>query len=221
MASSPGHLLKYELYKPSDADDVARLFGEVFTHYDPPHVAVGLTASEFEDFVHVFLPCEDTELLTVVARSAESGDIAGALLTDDLAAALPDQYRRISEKFVPIDDMLRQLDSEYRKNRNIVRGECLHLFLLGVVPRFAGQGVAQHLVAESMANGARRGYRLAVTEATNTTSQHIFRKLGFTERVHRAYRDYRLHGHATFAPIADEGGMILMDRPLDDITAGA
>jgi ribosomal protein S18 acetylase RimI-like enzyme len=214
MVPSPDHGFTYELYKPSDADDVADLFGRVFTSRDPPHVAVGLTPPEFEDFVHIFLPRKETELLTVVARCAGSGTLAGAMFTDDLASELPDGYGRVSAKFEPIDDMLAQLSDEYLGDKTLRPGEYLHLFLLGVDPRFAGRGIAQRLVVGSMANGARRGYATAVTEATNTTSQHIFRKLGFQERVYRAYRDYRMNGCAVFAPIEDHGGMILLDSAL-------
>ena len=55
---------------------------------------------------------------------------------------------------------------------------------------------------------------MAVTEATNTTSQHIFRKLGFTERVRGSYADHRFRGRAVFRSIAEHGGPILMDRSL-------
>jgi ribosomal protein S18 acetylase RimI-like enzyme len=93
-------------------------------------------------------------------------------------------------------------------------GESMHLFLLGVAREFSGRGVAQHLIAECLANGARRGFRLAVTEATNKTSQHVFRKQGFGERVHRSYKDHRFEGQAVFGSIADQGGPILMDKHL-------
>jgi hypothetical protein len=55
---------------------------------------------------------------------------------------------------------------------------------------------------------------VAVTEATNKASQHIFRKLGFVERVWRSYRDYRIDGQAVFASIVEHGGPILMDKQL-------
>ncbi len=86
--------------------------------------------------------------------------------------------------------------------------------LLGVAERFAGRGIAQRLVEECLANGTRRGYRVAVTEATNKNSQHIFRKHGFVERVRWSYRDHRFEGREVFASIAEHGGPILMDKPL-------
>lgn len=60
-----------------------------------------------------------------------------------------------------------------------------------------------------------KGYRLAVTEATNRVSQHIFRKLGFVERAELPYRKYRRGGVPVFASIAEHGGPMAMDRQLE------
>lgn len=60
----------------------------------------------------------------------------------------------------------------------------------------------------------RRGYRVAVTEATNKVSQHIFRKQGFVERAQRSYEAHRFGGRQVFASIAERGGPMLMDKSL-------
>ena len=121
---------------------------------------------------------------------------------------------QLSAKFNPIFDILGQLDAAYRGVQAVSAGESLHLFLLGIARRFAGQGVAQQLVAECLANGARRGYRVAVTEATNRTSQHIFRKQGLVDRGPAVLPGHRFDGQAVFAAIAEHGGPILMDKLL-------
>ncbi|HKZ91126.1 MAG TPA: GNAT family N-acetyltransferase, partial [Candidatus Limnocylindrales bacterium] len=64
--------------------------------------------------------------------------------------------------------------------------------------RFERRGIGQHLVRACQANGARLGYRLAVVEATNRVSQHIFEKLGFVSRAQTLYADYRRDGIAAF-----------------------
>ena len=207
-------LVDCSLYTANDADEISRLLGDVFSRRDPPAVAVGLTASAFEAFVRLYCPKADAEGLTVVARSAATGEMAGALLTEDSAAVPPDGLDRLDPRFNPVFDILGQLDAEYRAGHAVQPGESMHLFLLGVSERFAGQGVAQRLIAEALANGVRRGYRLAVTEATNRTSQHVFRKQGFVERVRRSYGDHRFEGQAWFGSIAGEGGPILMDKAL-------
>jgi len=208
------HIVNFGAYTASDSNETARLLGEVFAERDQPAVAAGLTPSEFEAFVRLFCLKAAAEGLTIVARSGETGEMIGALLTEDSASEPPQGMDRLSAKFNPIFDILGQLDAAYRGGQAVSAGESLHLFLLGVARRFAGQGVAQQLVAECLANGVRRGYRLAVTEATNRTSQHIFRKQGFVDRVRRSYRDHRFDGQAVFAPIAEHGGPILMDKLL-------
>ncbi|MGH2360335.1 MAG: GNAT family N-acetyltransferase [bacterium] len=213
-ASAEQQPIEYRVYAAQDADEMARLLGEVFSRQDPPAVAVGLTASEFEAFVRLFCPKAAVEGLTIVARHAGTRELVGALLTEDGASAVPDGMDRLSPKFEPIFDILGQLDTEYRGDRAVRPRESLHLFLLGVAESVAGRGVAQHLVSTCLEHGARKGYRLAITEATNKVSQHIFRKLGFAERVRRSYLSHRFAGRAVFASIAAHGGPILMDRSL-------
>jgi ribosomal protein S18 acetylase RimI-like enzyme len=213
MSNADGPI-EYGVYAAQDADAMVQLLGEVFSRRDPPAVAAGLTADEFEAFVRLFCPKAETEGLTIVARLAETGELVGALLTEDSASAMPAGMDRLSPKFEPIFDILGQLDAEYRGDRTLVPGESLHLFLLGVSDRVAGKGVARRLVAECLGHGARKGYRRAITEATNKVSQHIFRKEGFVERVARSYEAHRFDGRAVFASIAEHGGPILMEKPL-------
>lgn len=207
-------MIQFSVHTASDSDEMVQLLGETFAHRDPPAIAVGLTPSEFESFVRLFCPKAAVEALTIVARSTETGEMIGALLTEDLASAPPDGMGQLSPKFNPIFDILGQLDTEYRKGRAIVPGDSIHLFLLGVAPRFAGQGIAHRLVSTCLAHAEAKQYRVAVTEATNKTSQHVFRKLGFAERVRRSYQDHRFGGRAFFGAIADQGGPILMDKQL-------
>ncbi|MGA2372569.1 MAG: GNAT family N-acetyltransferase [Candidatus Korobacteraceae bacterium] len=206
--------IEYGVYVPSDAEAMAKLLGEVFSRYDPPAVAVGLTTSEFEAFVRLLSPRVADQGLTIVARLTGTGELVGALLTEDSASALPDGVDQLSTKFDPIFDILGQLDAEYRGSQVARPGESLHLFLLGVSDRVAGRGVAQRLVAACLEHGARAGYRVAVTEATNKVSQYIFRKQGFVERVRRSYEAHRFDGRQVFASIAEHGGPILMDKSL-------
>jgi ribosomal protein S18 acetylase RimI-like enzyme len=214
-AFEPGYLFDYSVYTASGSDEMVRLLGKVFTQGDPPAVAARLTASEFEAFVRLLCPKAEADGLTIVARSRETGEMIGVLLTEDSASEPPQGMDRLSAKFNPIFDMLDQLGVAYRDGRTVRAGESLHLFLLGVAQQFTGQGVAHQLVTNCVANGLRKGYRVAVTEATNRTSQHIFRKLGFVERARLLYRNYRFDGQAVFASIAEHGGTIQMDKLLE------
>lgn len=204
--------IAYQVCQPEDTHEVGRLLAESFTQHDPPAMAVGLTADEFEAFVKLWLPGAGSDGLTIIARDLATSQLAGALLTDDAAAPPPQGLDGLSEKFDPIFDLLGEIDTEYRKGRTIASGQYLHLFLLGVAEEFTRRSIGQDLVAECLGNGATRGYASAITEATNPVSQHIFGKLGFTKRAERSYGKYRWGGSAVFASIAEDGGPMSMDR---------
>lgn len=206
--------VQYGICESADVRELIRLLGEVFSLYDPPAIAVGITAPEFEAFVQLFGAKAGEDGLTIVARSADTQQMIGALLTEDSASPPPDGTEQLSRKFDPIFDILGQLATTYRDGTDPRPGEVLHLFLLGVAGSAGGRGVAKQLVTTCLANGLTRGYRLAVTEATNSVSQHIFRKLGFMERVRQSYRDHRFEGKAAFAIIEAHVGPILMDKAM-------
>lgn len=214
MASTGKQEIAYRLYRESDADEMAVLLSEVFTERDPPAVAVGLTQPEFERFVRLFCPRAAEQSLTIVARCVATDRLCGVLLAEDSATGMPSGVDGLSARFRPVFDILGQLDEDYRGDSGIASGQSIHLFLLGVSRQYSGQGVAQQLVSQCLANAANRGYCAAVTEATNPTSQHIFRKHGFVDRVSRSYRTHEYAGARPFMSIAEHGGPILMDKQL-------
>lgn len=214
MSTADGPSIEYGLPEASEAQSMSQLLGEIFSRRDPPAYAVGLTADEFEVFARLLCPKAIADGLTIVARRSDSRKLVGVMLTEDCATQMPEGMDRLSSKFDPILDLLGQLGTEYWDDRPARAGDALHLFLLGVASEMAGRGVAQRLVTECLEHGRRKSYRLAVTEATNKVSQHLFRKLGFVERVRRSYESHRYDGKSFFGSIADEGGPALMDRPL-------
>lgn len=205
---------RYSVCGPTDVAEMSRLLAETFTQSDPPAVAVGLTPDEFEAFVTVVSQPEMTQGLTIIARDLETGIMAGALLTEDAASPPPDGMAGLSVKFEPIFDLFGRLDAQIDAPPITAAGQVLHLFLLGVDRRFAGRGIGQQLVTVSLTNGADSGFEVAVVEATNRTSQHIFGKLGFAVRAQVAYADYRRDGVPVFGSIADHGGPMAMIRGL-------
>ena len=206
--------IEYGLCTNRDVAAMCRLLGMTFSQNDPPAVAVGLTASEFERFVQVFSSNVVEAGLTPVARIAGTGELVGALLTEDASSPLPDGLEQLSPKLDPIFDILDQLAEGHPGLSELESGEGLHLFLLGVSPQAGGRGIGQELVRLCLENGSRLGYQVAFTEATNRVSQHIFRKAGFENRAHRPYGTHQFQGRSVFASIAEQGGPVLMERSL-------
>lgn len=211
--SNPASLV-FEVCRPSDVPGMCRMLAQTFVRNDPPAVAVGLTPAEFEPFVRKVSASDTTRELTIVARDPDSGALAGAMLTEDAASPPPDGMAELSQKFEPIFDLFGLLEAEFVDQPPAEPGEVLHLFLLGVDDRYAGQGVGQRLVLEALDNGIAKGYRIGLAEATNLTSQHILSKLGFTTRARTSYAAYRHGGVPVFASIAEHGGPVSMIRDL-------
>lgn len=206
--------MNYHIAKPSDSADIVRLLANVFSESDPPAVAMGLSVGEMEQFLQLLVPKVIPYGLTVVSRSKETGKLAGAFLTDDFASPPALQFSQINSKFRPIFSMLEILDAQFRSRRTISVGEGLHLFMLGVDRQFAGRGVGNALVKTCVDNGCKKGYRIAVTEATGRVSQHIFRKNSFVERFSVSYREFVHENKLVFASIKQHEKAILMDRSL-------
>jgi ribosomal protein S18 acetylase RimI-like enzyme len=205
--------VEYGLLRASDAEEMVRLLATAFSAAEPPAVAMGLSYDELARFVSLLAPRAIADGLTAVART-RAGEVAGVMLTDDFGAPAPIPLDRISSKFRPILALLDTLDAQYRDGKNIAPGEHLHLFMLAVDARHAGRGIAQGLVETCLANGRKKGYRHALTEATGAVSQRVFRKLGFEERYRVSYQDYRHDGEAVFASISGHPGAALMERTL-------
>ncbi len=201
-------------FEPSDLREMAVLLAGTFSAGEPMAVAVGLKGPEIERMVTRYGPKAAAEGLTVVARTSR-GEMVGALLTDDFGEPAPEGLEEAAgEAFRPIGALLEGLDRAYGAGKTIRPGSHAHLFMLGVAPAFGGRKVAQGLVEVCLAHALRQGYTAAVTEATGTVSQHIFRKLGFVERLTARYADFRFEGRPVFASIAGPGRTILMDKAL-------
>lgn len=203
----------YRVAGEADIDEIVKLIAGVFVADDPLALAAALSVAEFESFVRDFYPRLGSDSVTIVARAESDGELCGAVIADD-AADSPPEGCAPANKLDAILELLGQLNADYRRGRVVQPKQALHVALLGVQRGWRGRGVGKGLVAECVANGRRRGFGSAVTEATSRTSQHIFRKAGFKRRVSRSYTHYRYAGRAPFAAVAQHGGVLLMDRAL-------
>jgi len=206
-------VIRYAICDATDVPGVIGLLAATFAANDPPARAVGLTPGELEAYMERAAGAVATDGLTVVARDGASGLLAGAVLVLD-GTTPPPQVDGLSPGFEPVMGIFGQLDANIGDAPTPQPGEQLNVLMLGVSAAFARRGIAQELVRAALANGRRLGYRAAVTTATNPVSQHIFAKLGFASRAQVLYADYRHHGLAVFASIADAGGPMTMSRDL-------
>lgn len=201
---------RYSICRPVDVAELVDLLATAFSRHDPPAVASGLTEDDLVTYLGFVAAAVGEDGLTIVARDTASGEMAGVLLTEDAGAPAQIDLGALSPRFRPIFELFGELEAAVGQTEPIQAGTTLHLIMLGVRERFAGRGIAQRLVEACLANGAALGFREAVTEATNRTSQHVFSKLGFVARAKASYSRFRHDGVATFASIGEHGGIVSM-----------
>lgn len=146
-----------EVLRAADVGAAIALVARAFSADERLGVAVGVTAAEMVELIQPAAARVVADGLTVVARDAASGELAGVLITDDFASLLPMESEGMSPKFDPIFGLLGRLDEAYREARTIAPGEHLHLFMLATEARYRGRGVAGRLARACLANGGRLG----------------------------------------------------------------
>ena len=165
-----GSPIEYSVYVPSQAEEMTRLLADAFAHHEGLSVAAGLSEAQFAMFVRTFLPQVAEEKLTIVARFADSGEMVGALLTNDPARETAPPSETLHEKFGPVAGILGQLVATYKAGREPRPGEMLHLYLLGVLrssrrPRYRATArfrLRRERRAERIPGRVRRGRRQGI-----------------------------------------------------------
>jgi ribosomal protein S18 acetylase RimI-like enzyme len=208
---------RYAASNAADRDALARLISETFAHEDPLALARGLEAREIGAYVRAVLRSPKVPALTIVARETSTGELAGALLTED-AANPPPAPSVLSARFDALVALFGTLADRLQERPPTRPRPVLHLLMLAVDRRFAGRGIGQQLVAACLANGAAYGYVTATTEATGVVSQHIFTKLGFTTEAQVGYADFQPDRGAPFASIAEHDAIKAMAREITAAT---
>ena len=207
--------ITYEPLSINLLEQTALVVGQSFSGFDPMAVAQELSVQDFYEYITLLGEWLTQAGLSVIAKNKESGQVIGALITADFASEPPLEVEKISDKFAPIFYLLESLDNSYKQGKQIDLHEYLHLYMLAVSPQHRGKGIAQTLVSTTLEHGIKQGYKVAVTEAANQISQHVFRKTGFTPRCEISYGQFTYNGDSIFEAISDEGGTLLMDKCLN------
>lgn len=197
-----------------DGPAVADLVAATFSRYEPMAVATGQSYAEFQALLGLLTAEAAFRDLSICARHAQTGAIVGVMLATDFMTKMPEGVEAASPSFAPVGGLIDQLEDQYRAAKAPQAGECLDLAILAVERSHGGQGIAQRLVSTCVQNGATEGYRRAITMATNRTSQHVFKKLGFIELFSVLYKDYTFAGKRVFASIESDDRTALMERVL-------
>jgi ribosomal protein S18 acetylase RimI-like enzyme len=204
----------YALLKAEDLDHVADMMARGFTDgSEPTALALGLGPEDFKQFVEALLPKFLREGLSIVARDAQTGEIAGAQLNDEMGLDLPVELSQF-EWVAPVVALAEEMYRQYFEGHAVNPNESAHFFLIGVFRSYRGKGVGHRLLELSLEHARARGYRRAVVEASGLISQHILRKAGFTTRVEIPYATFEYEEKRPFENTGDHPSIMLMDKDL-------
>jgi hypothetical protein len=137
---------------------MAVMIAEAFTRYEPwrsPKAchSMGLWISS-----SCSGPKAEQEELTVLARDQETGQVIGAMLTEDFALAPPEGIEHFSEKFGAILTLLDELDAQYKQGISLRVGVYLHLLMIAVTHKHSSEKVAQNLIQACLENGIHHSH---------------------------------------------------------------
>ena len=208
--------VRYEIFTSDSLDALADVVAKAFTQFDPMAIARNLSVDEFASYIKLLGEWIEQENLTVIARDKLHNEVAGVVIAGDFASNSPlnPDSDNISHKFEPIVELIESLETQYKQDRKIRAGEYLHVYMMAVSPDYQRRKIAQQLVQICLDNGKKRGFTKAVTEAANSVSLHIFRKLDFQPRHQVGYQKFVYQNIRVFADIEGHEGTILMDKLL-------
>ena len=209
--------LSYEIFNLNSLNPLANLVGKAFINSDPMAIAQQLSLEEFADYIKLLGKWTEKQRLTIIAKDKLTDEVVGAVLAGDFASdspLTPENSEHISNKFEPIVELLESLETQYKYGKQIRTGEYLHIYMLAVSPKYQGKQIAQNLIRICLDNGVAEGFSWAFTEAANSISQHIFRKLDFQPCHEILYRKFTHNGVSVFANIEGHEGTTLMDKCL-------
>lgn len=207
--------IAYERFNIRSMEETALVVGQAFSGSDPMAIARGLSTRDFYQYIVRLGEWLSEAGLSVIARDRKSGRVVGALISGDFASTSPLDIEQVSSKFIPIFCLLQSLEDRYKKGKQIDLHEYLHLYMLAVAPQHRGKSIARTLVSVALEHGVGQGYKVALTEAANPTSQHIFSKAGFMPRFELPYGQFTYQDDRVFAAITNSGGVALMDKHLN------
>lgn len=207
--------IRYRIMRPEDMTEAADCFACSFQR-EPMVRQLGIQKKEFLPFAHVCCQQAIDQGMGLVAIDEASGKIAGFTILQD---ALDEIQFDISEhqNFLPIFEMLGQLQSKYISDKKITAyGDVVVSFVTGVQPEFQGTKVAFFLFGQSIELAKSKSYKKMITEVTGRLSQNgVRRRYAFSPYASILYREFLFDGQPIFGNIEDQSlSCVLMEKSL-------
>lgn len=206
--------ISYQPIQPIDLEEIARCISQVFSAGEPLSQALNISVNDFDGLVVPLCQKAIDEELSLVAKDRKTGEIMGFILSEEFSPIESDIPHGLDPKFEAVFSLLCELDRKYRNSHPVQAGKVLHILMLGVRQQYTQRQIATTLVRENLKLAKARHYERAIAEATAAGSQHLFRKLGFTEKFAIPYSSYPFNGQRIFRSIENPPSCLLMSCSL-------
>ena len=205
--------LTYEVLRDQDLEETVSLITRAFRGGEPLNRANGIPEQIWAESCRQVCRRVVKDRLSILARGSRENRIVGAVICGDLTTDKPDTSH-LHPRFAVTAALLGELDRQYRQTIQLAPRHYLYIIFLAADLDLPGHGIGTRLVGEALDNARSEGFRVAVCEATNRRSQHIFRdKGGFTDRFSISYANWEYEGQRVFQSIQGQSA-ILMDREI-------
>ena len=164
-------------FEKSDLEQTIRCLSRSFTS-ETMSKALGIDVKNYTSFAEIFCQKAIKEQLSLVAKDDQSGDVVGFSILEDFVTEVPN-LDRLDPRFIPILNLVFELDDWYKSKYPVKSGEILHIFLTGVDEQYRGQGIVHKLMEETFNVAKNNGYSKIMAECTGVITQHIRAKYGF------------------------------------------
>jgi GNAT superfamily N-acetyltransferase len=205
------------LLKDPDIRETTTFYRDIFLKDEPMTRIHGIDPGIFFQHALVYTALCARDDLSFIARNCVTGDFAGFVLCSDLCTDWLVRDPRMAGLFSLFHEstcILEFLEEHYRKNYPCGTGKSLHLFQVGITPRFRGQGIAQSLIRTAVEHAYRRGFTHAFAECTWSASRELLLRCGFSGVYRIRYREFCTNGAYFFKDLPGE--ITLMVRELTD-----
>lgn len=197
----------------SDLEQTIRCISRSFTQ-ETMSQALGIDANSYISLAEIFGQRAVQYQLSLVAKDEESGDVIGFSILEDFVAEAPN-LDRVDPRFIPIMNVVDELEQWYIKNSPVKSGEILHIFLTGVDEQYRGKGIAYQLMEETFKVAKNNNYKGIIAECTGVITQHIRAKNGFKVLKEIEYKTFLYNGDLVFKDITEPPGCQLMLKTFD------
>lgn len=196
-------------------NEAAWLYSRIFIEDEPTTRHYALNIESFYLFAREYLQFLIQKNLSFVVLDKENQQLAGFIFAFDMTEDLTKE----GEKMVAFLDhfkegilMIDELEMRYLPSGEYHPGTTIHIFQIGITPRFRGQKIAQTMIHHLTDHARTRGFIRMIADCTHAGSEAAFEQCGFSRMGFLSYDEFRINKEQFFVEL--DGGISLMIREL-------